>query len=171
MQRQSWVPVSAAQAERHPLYGLHGWLRPVSVLTALVALSGPVMTLVFALKAAALPPALLPAGLVVVALLVLGSAIWIVGAVLWFRLAPHFLRAWVELSLLAMALDVAAELLLRQWGPLPPSFGVEGGSMLEELATSALLSALPWWLLWRSRRFRVTFQHEVRADDPALLRP
>ena len=165
---QAWVQVSAAQAERHPLYGLHGWLRVVSVLTALTALAGPVMTAVFAAKVAALPPAQLPAGLVVVALLALGSGIWIAGAVLWFRLAPHFLRAWVELSLLSMALDVAADLLLAAWGPLPASFGLEGGSMAEELATSVLLAALPWWLLWRSRRFRVTFRHELRADDPAL---
>jgi hypothetical protein len=166
----AWVPIAAEQAAAHPLYGLRGWLRLVSLLTALTAISGPIITLVYAVKVATLPPGLLPAGIVVVALLALGSAIWIVGGVLWFRLAPHFLAAWVELSALSIALDIAADLLLRAWGPLPPEFGVEGGSMLGEVATSLAFAAIPYALLWRSRRFRVTFRHELRDDDPLLKR-
>ncbi len=166
----AWVPVAAQVAEAHPLYGLRGWLRVGSLLSALFAIGGPLITLVYAMKVAALPPSLLPAGLVVLALLGLGSAIWIVGAVLWFRLARNFLAAWLELSALSVALDVAADLLLRAWGPLPPGFGAEGGSMLGELATSLACAAIPYALLWRSRRFRVTFRHELRSDDPALTR-
>ncbi len=170
MLRHAWVPVAAEVAEAHPLHGLRGWLRLVSLLSALTAIAGPIITLVYAVKVAALPPAQLPAGLVVVALLALGGGIWIAGAVLWFRLARHFLAAWVELSALSMALDIAADLLLRAWGPLPPDFGVEGGSMLEETATSLVCAAIPYVLLWRSRRFRVTFRHELRDDDPLLTR-
>ena len=166
----AWVPVAAEVAEAHPLYGLRGWLRLVSLASALMAIASPLITLAYAVKVAALPAALLPAGLVVVALLALGSAISIVGALLWFRLVRNFLAAWVELSALSMALDVAADLLLRAWGPLPPGFGTEGGSMLGDLATSLALAAIPYVLLWRSRRFRVTFRHELRDDDPALTR-
>jgi hypothetical protein len=166
----AWVPVTAERAAAHPLFGLRGWLRLVSLLTALTAIAGPPITLVYAVKVAALPPALLPAGLVVVALLVLGSALWIVGAVLWFRLAPNFLAAWVELGVLAIALDVAGDLLLRAWGPLPPGFVDEGGSMLAEVAINLACTAVPYLLFWRSRRFRVTFRHELRDDDPLLPR-
>ena len=166
----AWVPVAAERAAAHPLYGLRGWLRLVSLLTALTAIAGPIMTLVFAVKTAALPPAQQPAGAVVVALLALGSGIWVVSAMLWFRQAPNFLAAWVELSALSMALDIAADLLLRAWGPLPADFGVENGSMAGEVATSILLAAIPWLLFWRSRRFRVTFRHELRDDDPLLTK-
>jgi hypothetical protein len=166
----AWVPVAAERAAAHPLYGLRGWLRLVSLLTALTAIGGPLLTLVYAVKVTNLSPSMLPAGVVVVALLGLGSGIWIVGAMLWFRLAPHFLAAWVELSALSMALDIAADLLLRAWGPLPPDFGVDSGSMSGEIATSIILAAIPWVLFWRSRRFRVTFRHELRDDDPLLTR-
>jgi len=166
----TWVPVAAEAAEAHPLYGLRGWLRLVSLLTALTAIAGPPITLVFAVKVAALPPGLLPAGLVVVALLALGSGIWIVGAMLWFRLAPNFLAAWVELSALSMALDIAGDLLLRAWGPLPPVFGVNTANMFSEIVTSIILAVIPWLLFWNSRRFRVTFRHELRDDDPLLRR-
>lgn len=168
MQRHSWQRVSPEQAAAHPLYGLHGWLRVMSVLMALTAFAGPLISLVFAFRVASLPASMLPAGLVVVALVLLGTGIWVVGALLWFRLSPRFLRAWVELSGLSMALDLSGELLLRRWGPLPAEFGVQTGSILGELAVSLVLAALPYYLMSRSRRFRVTFQHELRDDDPRV---
>jgi hypothetical protein len=169
MAQQDWVRVSAEQAERHPLHGLGGWLRVVSLLVALTAMSGPLITVVIATKVFALPSAMLPAGMVLVALMALGTASAIVLAVLWFDRSPAFLRAYVELSALSIALDVAGDLLLRQWGPLPPPFERESTNLFAEVLMDGLLSAIPWWLLWRSRRYRITFLHEVRRDDPALI--
>jgi hypothetical protein len=168
--QELWVRVSAEAAERHPLYGLGGWLRIVSVLMALTVIAGPLLTVVFTSKVLSLPAETQPAGLVMAALLALGTATALVMAVLWFRRAPHFLRAYVELSALSIALDFFAELLLRQWGPLPPPFARPPGNLFAELVLSVLISGIPYWLLWRSRRFRVTFQHELRNDDPMLSR-
>lgn len=164
-----WVRVAPEVAARHRLHGLGGWLRIVSVLMALTVITSPLVTVVFAAKVLGLPEGSRAAGMVMATLLALGTATAIALAMLWFRQAPHFLRAYVELSALSIALDFAAELLLRQWGPLPPPFDHQSGNLLADMVLSALVSALPWWLLWRSRRFRVTFQHELRRDDPALL--
>lgn len=169
MARQDWVPVSAERARRHPLYGLGGWLRPISLLITLGAIAGPLVALIFAVSLPGLPAAVRPAGLVLLGQLGLGAAIAVGLALLWFRQSPLFLRAYLELSALSIALDIAAELLLRRWGPLPPPFGGEPSNILAETALSLLLTALPWWLLWRSRRFRVSFQHEMRRDDPLLF--
>ncbi len=165
---QPWVKVSAAIAAHHPLFGLRGWLRVVSLLMTLTALVSPLVTVVFAIKVLDLPPWHRPAGMVMVALLALGTATALVMAALWFRRAPNFLRAYAELSVLSIALDFAGDLLLRQWPPLPAPFDQGPSNMLADVLTSVVVSALPFWLFWRSRRFRVTFQNELRADDPAL---
>ncbi len=169
MAGQGWVRVSAQQAEAHPLFGLRGWLRIVSILMALTAITGPLISLIFTAKVMSLPPEVIPGGLVMVALLALGTATAIVLAVLWFNQSQYFLRAYVELSAISIALDLAGDLLLRTMGPLPPPFAQAQGNLLADVVMSALLSALPCWMLWRSRRFRVTFQHELREDDPALF--
>lgn len=163
-----WVKVAPEQAAAHRLHGLGGWLRIVSVLMALTAIASPLVTVVFTVKVLALPPESLAGGLVMAALLALGTATAVVMAVLWFRRAAHFLRAYAELSALSIALDLAAELLLRQWGPLPPPFERPASNLAADVVVSVLFSAVPFWLLWRSRRFRVTFQQELRSDDPAL---
>jgi hypothetical protein len=165
---QAWVRVSAAMAEQHPLFGLHGWLRVVSLLMTLTVIVSPLVTVVFAVQVLDLPPWHRPGGMVMVALLALGTATALVMAVLWFRRAPNFLRAYAELSALSIALDFAGELLLRQWPPLPAPFDQGPGNLLADVLSSVVISALPFWLFWRSRRFRVTFQHELRADDPLL---
>jgi hypothetical protein len=169
MARQDWVRVSAEQAQRHPLFGLGGWLRLVSLMLALTAIAGPLITVAVAAKVLALPPAMLPAGLVLIALLALGTAIAIGMAVLWFNRAPHFLSAYAELSAFSILLDFTADLLLQQWGPLPPPYGNETSTPFTDMVVSAVVSAVPWVLLWHSRRYRVTFRHEVRRNDPILF--
>jgi hypothetical protein len=42
--------------------------------------------------------------------------------------------------------------------------------MFSEIVTSIILAVIPWLLFWNSRRFRVTFRHELRDDDPLLRR-
>ena len=167
---QGWISIGAERAAQHPLYGLVGWLRLFSLLMALTAFSGPLVTVLFAARVAALPEPLLPAGLVLVAVMALGAAAGVVLATLWFRRDERFLRAYAEISLITVLLDLLGELLIRRWGPLPAAFGEGEGNLAADLLLSLLLSGIPIWLLWRSRRFRVTFHHQVRADDVVLTR-
>lgn len=166
-----WVPVPQEVAEQHPLHGLRGWLRVVSFLFAVAAVASPILVLYFAAKVAALPGWMLASGLVMLLLLALGTAASIVIAVLWFRLAPNFLAVFVEISVLTLVMDLAGDLALLRLGTLPDPFPQPSVEPLQDIVVGALSTAIPWWLLHRSRRYRATFRHELRADDPLLRGP
>lgn len=149
-----WVRVSGAEAEAHRLYGLGGWLRVVSALMVLAVPGGVVVAwqqwMDPALGGAALASNLL-------SLLVLGVQVGM--AVLWFRRWPGFRLAYAAFAVLGTALLALADQVIGP-PPGPPSTDPVGDLVLEAAFHLVFLAAMQF-----SRRFRVTFEHRVRAGE------
>ncbi|NKC29362.1 hypothetical protein [Falsiroseomonas selenitidurans] len=150
----AWQKVDRATAESHRLFGLRGWLRLPSLPLALV-LPGVVLSLALGLAlplAQGLPPLIgLADGL--------DAALLLAVSVLWFRRWRHFRPAYLAFSL---ATSVQEGFDLVREAPLAADPGGEVALFVIFLALDiAFLLAMQ-----RSRRFRVTFEHRVRADLP-----
>jgi hypothetical protein len=151
-----WVRVSGAEAEAHRLYGLGGWLRVISALMVLSVPGGVVLTwqqwVDPALGAAAVASNLL-------GLLVLGAQIGM--AVLWFRLWPGFRPGYAVLAVVGTAGLALADAVIGPPGG-PASADPVGDLVLEVAFHLAFLAYMQ-----TSRRFRVTFEHRVKAGEGA----
>ncbi len=149
-----WVRVSEAEAEAHRLYGLGGWLRVVSAMMVLSVPGGVVLV-----WQQWMDPALGGAALAsnLVSLLQLGAQVAM--AVLWFRRWPGFRPAYAVFAVLGTML-----LALADWAigppPGPASEDPVGDLVLEAAFHLAFLAYMQ-----ASRRFRVTFEHRVKAGE------
>jgi hypothetical protein len=141
--------MSQAEAEAHPLYGLRGWLRIPSVLFVLTLIGIPVM-----LAQGKIPPPSTWSGWEVLgAALALGLP---AAAVLWFRRWRHFRLGYLAYAVVSGAFEVAD---LAREAPRAADPGGEIALFLIGLTLDlALLAAMQ-----HSQRFRVTFEHRVRA--------
>jgi hypothetical protein len=149
-----WVRVSEAEAEAHPLFGLGGWLRLVSVLMVIAIPGGAVLAWQQWMPLAAGGVALASNAL---ALAVLAAQIGM--AVLWFRLWPGFRPAYAAFAVLGTLILALADHAL---GPPPgPATADPFGDLLLEAAFHLAFLAY----MQTSRRFRVTFEHRVRAAE------
>lgn len=155
-----WVRVAPEVAQADRLYGLRGWLRLPSAVIALSVLMSP-LALFVGLVAPAGPDALaILLGDLDMLLSVGGS---LVLGVLWFRLWPGFRIGAAWLILVETVIAIAGILWLALVGPVPALHLIEldesiAGSLLELLLNLGFLACLQG-----SRRFRVTFEHRVRA--------
>lgn len=158
-----WVEVAPEVAAAHPLHGMRGWLRFFSLWIALAAMGGVALGYgdIQALVETPGADAALEAGVNLAT-----SAVQLVVAVLWFRAWRHFRLAFLGLTVLAtlvaMGFDLAA---WREEGALQ---ALADQVASDVVGTAALLVLLGY--MWRSRRFRVTFENRVRGDDPLLSR-
>lgn len=151
-----WVRVSEAEAEAHRLYGLGGWLRVVSALMVLAVPGGVVVA-----WQQWMDPALGGAALASNLLSLLVLVVQVGMAVLWFRRWPGFRPAYAALAVLGTALLALADQLIGP-PPGPPSTDPVGDLVLEAAFHLTFLAAMQF-----SRRFRVTFEHRVKASEVA----
>ncbi|MGM3277636.1 hypothetical protein [Ralstonia sp. 24A2] len=157
----SWIAISAARAQAHRLYGVRGWLVTLLWLNTLPALAVMLtMSMILMLGEAGgdsfrLVPALVglvfPLGLVVVAFL----------RVRWFPLV------WLGYCLLQLVATLAMSGGIKAWAAQATGGAAAGLPMTLLLAAEVLVPIGTLAYLVRSRRVRVTYRHEVRANDPA----
>ena len=149
-----WVRVSEAEAEAHRLFGLGGWLRVVSALMVLSIPGGVALTWQQWLPLAAGGVAIASN---LVALLVLGAQIGM--AVLWFRRWPGFRPGYAVFAVVGTA---GLALIDAVIGPPPgPASADPTGDLVLELAFHLAFLAYMQF----SRRFRVTFERRLRAEE------
>jgi hypothetical protein len=158
---ESWIAISAARAQAHRLYGVRGWLVTLLWLSTLPALA-IVLTMGMMLMPgwgsagpAAVVPALAglaaPLGLVALAFL----------RVRWFPLV------WLGYGLLQLLATLAMSGGIHAWSTAASGGAAGRRPIVLLLAVEALLLIGTAAYLWRSRRARVTYRHEVRTTDPA----
>ncbi|MGK7861946.1 hypothetical protein [Falsiroseomonas sp. E2-1-a4] len=149
-----WVRVSPAEAEAHPLHGMGGWLRLPSLLMVVAVLGCPFL-LVQEWRPSGVPGALL-----LNLDLLVSIGLTLAAAVLWFRRWRHFrlAYAWVFL-VLDSALQLAAMALAGLRSAADPA-----EAMAQFLAGLAFMLPLAI-AMQRSRRFRATFEHRLRAEE------
>lgn len=151
-----WTPVSDTQAEGHPLYGLGGWLSVFAFLLVAGLLASVAWWAIVLIIQAPTSPAIrfLKTFLVVFAF----SGIVILG----LMVAKHAAFRWTALVLLVVPWPVLAGIYRES---LPMNV-IVGGSV-------AWLVLVAVWgtYLQRSRRVRVTFEHQVRAGDGDDMEP
>ncbi|NKE45809.1 hypothetical protein HB662_13540 [Roseomonas frigidaquae] len=156
-----WVRVGPAVAEAHPLHGMGGWLRVPSFFLALAVLGSP-----FLLVREWRPPGA-PDALLLNLDLLLSIGLTLAATVLWFRRWRHFRPAYVWVFLvLDSALQLAGFLLAP---------GLRGAADPAE-AVAEMVAGLAFLLplaiaMQRSRRYRVTFEQRLRAEEAALTPP
>lgn len=151
-----WVRVSEAEAEAHRLFGLGGWLRVVSALMVLAVPGGAVLT-----WQQWMDPGMGGVALAsnLVSLLQFGAQV--VMAMLWFRRWPGFRPGYVVFAVLGTALLALADAVIGP-PPGPASTDPVGDLVLEAAFHLAFMAYMQ-----TSRRFRVTFEHRVRAGEVA----
>ncbi|WP_439598604.1 hypothetical protein [Falsiroseomonas sp.] len=153
-----WVQVDPRVAEAHPLHGMGGWLRLPSFFLALTVLAMPLLLL-----REWRPPGAPDALLLNLDLLV-SAGLTLAAAVLWFRRWRLFRPAYFWVFLVADTVLQIAALTLA-----PGLRGAEEPAEAVAQAVLGLALLLPLAIaMQRSRRFRVTFEQRLRADDPAL---
>ncbi|MBU8539826.1 hypothetical protein [Falsiroseomonas tokyonensis] len=153
-----WVRVSPEVAQAHALHGMGGWLRVPSFFLALTVLAMPILLL-----REWRPPGAPDALLLNLDLLV-SVALTLAAAVLWFRRWRHFRLAYFWVFLVADSLLQIAAL-----GLAPGLRGAEEPAEAVAQAVLGLALLLPLAIAMQGgRRYRVTFEQRVRADDPAL---
>ncbi|MGX9965484.1 hypothetical protein ACVFYP_19305 [Roseomonas sp. F4] len=152
-----WVEL--ADAEAHPLYGFRGWLRLPSLLAAVILLSAPIMFVrdwfipIWLGRTTGHDASLQD-------LYVL--AVGLVTAILWFRRWRGF-RIFYGLS-------AAADLVLSL-ARLPPSGDPMRTEEIAFLITGMAFELAFLLAIHRSQRFRITFEHRLRADEASLTPP
>jgi len=152
--RGTWIAISAAHARAHRLYGVRGWLIAVLWLNTLPVVQGGTV-LAMQWMHGAVPRV---AGVV--------SAVRLLQVVLPVGLLS---AAFMRLRWFAPALFAFGLLQLLWAGYLrwqgrdgdPLALALVGGM---EVLIPVMTMAYATW----SRRLRVTYRHEVHADDPAL---
>jgi hypothetical protein len=153
-----WVRVGSALAEAHPLYGMGGWLRLPSLLMVVAVLGCP-----FLLVQEWRPPGA-PDSLLLNLDLLVSIGLTLAAAVLWFRRWRHFRLAYAWVFLV---LDSVLQLATMAFAP-----GLRGATDPAE-AMAQFVAGLAFMLplaiaMQRSRRFRVTFEHRLRAEEASL---
>lgn len=159
--QESWIAISAARARAHRLYGVRGWLITLLWLNTL-----PVLAIVLAMGTR-----LLVAGAgtgLDKPMLVLAWLAFPLGLVaLAFLRVRWFPAVWLGYCLCQLLATLALRGKIGAWA-MQASVGAAG-----QLAITLVLTAQALLLIgtaayvWRSRRARVTFRHEVRTIDPA----
>jgi hypothetical protein len=152
--RGTWIAISAAHARAHRLYGVRGWLIAVLWLNTLPVVQGGTV-LAMQWMHGAVPRV---AGVV--------SAVRLLQVVLPVGLlSAAFMRLrWFAPALFAFGLLQllwAGYLLWQGRDGDPLALALVGGM---EVLIPVMTMAYATW----SRRLRVTYRHEVHADDPAL---
>jgi hypothetical protein len=143
--------VPAEEALAHPLYGLRGWLRIPSIGFVLLVLGAALML--------ARGEAFDPAGWGAWALLGLLSALgMLAAAILWFRRWRHFRRAYLGFAVLSQLYEAVDVALVARTAEDP-------GGEVALVVIGILLDIAFLVAMQRSRRFRVTFEHRLRAPE------
>ncbi len=141
----------ADEARAHPLYGLRGWLRIPSIGFVLLVLGAALMLV--------RGEGFDPAGWGAWGLLGLLSALgMLAAAILWFRRWRHFRPAYLGFALLSQLYEAVDVALVARTAPDP-------GGEVAVAVISLLLDIAFLVAMHRSRRFRITFEHRVRAPD------
>jgi hypothetical protein len=148
-----WLELDPADAQRHPLYGVGGWL----ALLAVILIVGAVLVAITAFQL--LNMAFSGEGSPGVLMIVMGFIlpaflvqIWLI--VLLFRLSPIFPAALLIVSGMAIALGVPSMLAFPPPAP-------------RDLVSIAVIAIWMAYLVL-SVRVNVTFKHRVRPGDPLL---
>ncbi|ATJ86489.1 hypothetical protein [Ralstonia solanacearum] len=159
MLRHRWVDIDPMEAEHHPLYGIAGWLPWVLV----AAVGGP--TWVFW------------QGLSVDALQVAGADLFNAdtpgSGVVNLTLLLYLISTTTVLVLATTHDSAFRPAMLVHMATLPPMIGLMllvggmhggGQTLIDGVAVALLLLATCGVYLQRSRRVRVTFEHQVPAS-------
>jgi hypothetical protein len=164
--------LDAAAAERHPLFGMGGWLRLPSAGYVIVV--GAVLFMLLGDQPPPFTPwrAQSPAGPVLDGLDLLMGLVLPAVAVLWFRRWRHFRIGYLCLAAVTTLAALADLILAARMDPVrhPETGAWPTPDMAEEVAFFVLFLAIDALFLvamQRSRRFRVTFEHRVRAGEAA----
>jgi hypothetical protein len=159
-----WKAVPAAEAQKHPLYGVAGWLLVFSISLALGLVSdigrlkseaysvGMTLGEFFSIDHVA----------VSYAKFVLGSHTLIVAVIYWFLLSKH--PSFRNAASILIASTLPVQVLI---GAIFPFSGV--GNVLAQQGIIWILSCAVWiTYLQRSRRVRVTFENRIDVDTPVV---
>ncbi len=159
-----WIHVGPELASRHPLYGLGGWLWIPGIYWVLKLLTYILNGTSASNWLLNLPPPVFPADPMFFWVDFFGPCLILtVVLLLWWCKYPYF--RWVFLSLTVAGFflgDHAGQILLEHLRAQGMQFTPAGYGIRVDWTVVVVA------LLGFSRRYRVTFRHEVRADDPLL---
>lgn len=158
----AWRSISPDLAKQHPLYGVGGWLVFFIVfLVILILLISPLVQIAAKEVAGFSNPIFTP------------SIQWIgYFLLIWYivkkksGILTFYLIMFPGLSILG---TIILEILRPEFSSLGPEFSSYLHFGPEDLILTVLVRDVPFALyLFNSRRVRVTFQHQVRDNDPIL---
>lgn len=167
-----WHTVDAQTARRHPLHGMGGWLAVFSILLV-VGTGYSVVTVAGVVTDPTQVARLIsPESLTILQ----AQAVWMgvtsaLLLILWFIRARPFRAIWTLVVLAntgfgAVSAYLVAADLQQRFGNAP---GVDPATQAGAAVAAGLVGLLLFnWYMGASRRFRVTFQRQVKAGDPLL---
>lgn len=156
----SWMAISAARAGAHRLYGVRGWLVTLLWLNTL-----PVVASILALVATLASGGVLgrlPLGLLWL-LVPLGLVTLAFMRVRWFPVL------WFVYCALQVLIALVMAFWVRHWNVYAFGYTPADAGLGVLLALQLLTPVVSMVYIVRSRRVRVTYRHEVRANDPAAV--